>query len=70
MNPGSAETSRGHAAGRISHPALAIMNGHTGCRACSLTRLSNTYPSPSSLAMSIRWTSEVPSPISRTFASR
>ena len=27
-----------------------------------LTRLSNTYPSPSSLAMSIRWTSEVPGP--------
>jgi hypothetical protein len=26
--------------------------------------------SPSPLAMSIRWTSEVPSPISRTFASR
>ena len=32
--------------------------------------LSNTYPSPSSLAMSIRCTSEVPSPISSTFASR
>ena len=29
-----------------------------------------TYPNPSSLAMSIRWTSEVPSPISSTFASR
>jgi len=57
-------------AARILDPALAIMNGPTGRRACSLTRLSNTYPNPSSLAMSIRCTSEVPSPISRTFASR
>jgi CO/xanthine dehydrogenase Mo-binding subunit len=36
----------------------------------SVPPISTTYPSPSSLAMSIRCTSEVPSPISSTFASR
>jgi CO/xanthine dehydrogenase Mo-binding subunit len=36
----------------------------------SVPPISSTYLNPSSLAMSIRCTSEVPSPISSTFASR
>ena len=57
MNPGPADTS-----------PQGTQQAGSAIRAIS--RLSNNHPSPSSLAMSIRCTSEVPSPISSTFASR
>ena len=55
----------------VAEGELVSIVGPSGCGKSTLLRGRSAQPGrPSSRAMTIRWTSEVPSPISRTFASR